>query len=126
MALAQNNVTRSYAAGADFTSARYSLVKLSAADTVVVASSRGEAVLGPAMDNVASGAHVEVSRMGFGKVELGGTVALMDPLTTDAAGKAIKATLASDTVFGYAEAAGVDGDVITAFLTGPSDAGRST
>lgn len=44
-------------------------------------------------------------------IDYGGTIARGDPLTSDAAGKAIKATVAGQHIGGWAEVSGVSGDV---------------
>jgi hypothetical protein len=63
----------------------------------------------------AAGQMLDVVRGGLGQVTLGGTVSAGDPLTSDADGKAVKATVAAATnvsIIGWADAPGVAGDVI--------------
>lgn len=70
----------------------------------------------------AAGQTVEVLQGGWGEVQLGGTVAAGDPLTSDANGKAVKATVAAATVksvIGIAQKAGVANDIVP-YLAAPS------
>tara|TARA_R110002110_G_scaffold36281_1_gene121163 strand:+ start:914 stop:1294 length:381 start_codon:yes stop_codon:yes gene_type:complete len=67
-----------------------------------------------------AGQMLDVHRAGMGEVELGGTVAAGDPLTSDASGKAIKAVAAPGStiwIMGYADAPGVSGDYIACFIS---------
>lgn len=72
-------------------------------------------LLGVSTDiDTASGAIVDAIRTGLASVEYGGTVARGNPLTADASGRAIAATLpiAADTyIIGFAEVSGVLGDI---------------
>jgi hypothetical protein len=63
----------------------------------------------------AIGAMVDVHRGGLNPVQLGGTVAAGDPLTANAAGKAIKATIAGQRIIGSAEQPGIADDIIDYF-----------
>lgn len=60
----------------------------------------------------AAGVMVDVEKLGIPKVTLGGTVGAGDPLTSDANGKAIKATVAGQRIIGFAEQPGVLNDII--------------
>jgi hypothetical protein len=97
--------------------AGYLIVKASAANgTVEIASAATDLLIG-AIDSLgveASGI-ADISLVGQGEVRLGGTVAFGEPLTADAAGKAIKALPANSTqvrIIGFAHAAGVADDII--------------
>lgn len=59
----------------------------------------------------AAGERVDIVKSGLADVTYGGNVAKGDPLTSNADGKAIKATVAGSRLIGYAEVAGVSGDV---------------
>ena len=61
----------------------------------------------------ATGATVAlVGTGGIPEVALGGTVAAGDPLTSDASGKAVKATAAGNRILGFALVSGASGDII--------------
>ncbi len=60
----------------------------------------------------AAGDMVDVNLGGLGDVQLGGTVTAGAPLTRDANGKAIVATVAGQRIIGFAHAPGVLDDVI--------------
>lgn len=62
-----------------------------------------------------AGDMVDLERLGFVPVQLGGIVAAGDRLTSDAEGRAIKATLAGQFTIGRAEQPGVLGDIIDYF-----------
>ena len=47
------------------------------------------------------------------EVEAGGTLAAGDPLTSDASGKAVKATTGGDRLIGFALTSASAGDIIT-------------
>ena len=59
-----------------------------------------------------SNGRVDVCTGGIPEVALGGTVAAGDPLTSDASGKAVKATAAGNRILGFALVSGVSGDII--------------
>ncbi|UYZ84290.1 DUF2190 family protein [Entomomonas sp. E2T0] len=65
---------------------------------------------------VTQGRHVSVIRSGLSNVVYGGTIAIGDPVTSDAQGRAIKAT-AGDKTIGFAEVAGVEGDIGSIYVT---------
>ena len=95
----------------------YSVVKPGTSGGVVPATAGTDLVMG-ATDNldIAVGQTTDVAVMGESFVKLGGTVAIMDPLTSDANGKAIKSAPGAgvnNRIIGYALQAGVSGDVIT-------------
>jgi len=65
------------------------------------------------------GGMCDVHRGGLVSVELGGTVAAGDPLTSDATGRAVKAEAAGGEtirIVGWADEPGVEGDIVDAFL----------
>jgi hypothetical protein len=58
---------------------------------------------------------VDIERSALPKVRLGGPVAAGDPLTANAASKAIEATVTGQRIIGFAEEPGVADDVIDYF-----------
>jgi hypothetical protein len=94
----------------------YRIVKFGSADrAVVIAAAATDLLIGVTgryKDSVVSGDQVDVIRDDFCEVELGGTVTRGQPLTSDAIGKAITATVAGSRVIGYAEVSGVLGDIV--------------
>ncbi|AZV77939.1 DUF2190 domain-containing protein [Parasedimentitalea marina] len=113
---------RAYPAGAAV--AGYRIVMFSDAassNTITQADSNTASSLGvsDAMGSELDGM-CDVHRDGLVHVELGGTVAAGDPLTSDGEGKAIAAIAATATtirIVGFADEPGVTGDVIDAFLS---------
>lgn len=98
----------------------YRIVKSgAAAGSCVKASAATDKLLGTSdeLDHVA-GEMVDIAVGPVPKVRLGGTVAVGDWLTSDANGKAIATTTATNQVIGRAEVAGVLDDVIT-YLRAP-------
>lgn len=63
------------------------------------------------LDKLSNG-RVDVCTGGIPEVALGGTVAAGDPLTSDASGKAVKATAAGNRILGFALVSGASGDII--------------
>lgn len=61
------------------------------------------------------GTMVDVERAGVPRVQLGGTVAAGDQLTSNAAARAVKVTAAGQRVIGTAEQPGVADDIINYF-----------
>ena len=59
-----------------------------------------------------SNGRVDVCTGGIPEVALGGPVAAGDPLTSDASGKAVKATAAGNRILGFALVSGASGDII--------------
>lgn len=111
-----------YEAEADI--AGFRIVKFSdttASQKIATAAANTEPHVGVSDGMGASaGGMCDVHRGGLVSVQLGGAVAAGDPLTSDAAGKAIKAVAAVSTtvrVIGYADAPGVADDIIDAFLS---------
>lgn len=112
---------RSYEASADVAGNR--IVKFS--DTASSSKvAQGAANTDPLMGvsdrmGASAGDMLDVHRAGLAPVQLGGTVAAGDKLTSDADGKAIKAVAADDTtvtIIGTAEQPGVEDDIIDAWL----------
>lgn len=97
--------------------AAYLIVKPGSSGGVVPAAAATDALIGT-NDNIdlLTGQAGDFDITGESFVKAGGTIALMDPLTSDANGQAIKATPATgvnNRIIGYATQAGVSGDVIT-------------
>lgn len=80
----------------------------------VAQATAGTAILAGTTGKVggAAGEMIDVTRVGIGSVQLGGTVATGDRLTSDANGMAIKATVNGQHLIGSAEQPGVAGDII--------------
>lgn len=62
-----------------------------------------------------AGAMVDLAKTAIPQVQLGATVAAGDPLTSNATGKAIKATVAGQRIIGFAEQPGIADDIIDYF-----------
>lgn len=96
--------------------AGYLIAKHSAAGgTVEIASANTDPLIG-AVDSlgVAASEVADFNFVGVGQVRYGGNVAAGDPLTSDAAGKAIKALPSNSTqvrIIGFALVAGVADDI---------------
>ena len=88
------------------------LVGAAATDKLVGVTGRiAAAVVGDRIDGV---------RLGIAEVEYGGTVAAGDPLTSDASGRAVVAAPAAGSnvrLIGFAEVAGVLGDIGSVFIS---------
>ncbi len=83
------------AAGADFNTKQYLFVYLTAANTVSVCDSITDQPLGVLQNNPPSGGEARVRRRGRSKVVSDGSgtaIAVGDPVRSDTAGKAVKAT----------------------------------
>lgn len=94
--------------------AAYRLVNYGAADgTGVPAADATKFIVGVNSElATAVGERASVHSVGnIADVEYGGTVARGDPLTSDASGRAIKATAAGQNCVGFAEVSGVVGDI---------------
>lgn len=106
-------------AAADLSSDQYKVVKFDANDELVLAGA-GDAgfVL---QDKPTAGQHGTIALAGVSKVELGGTVAAGDYLSSNASGLAVKATdgtaaVDGTKIIGQALAKGVSGDLISAVV----------
>lgn len=102
--------------------AAYTIVKFSAAETVVAAAAVSDLLIGVSHDiAAASGERVDVALDGVAYVVAGAAVALGAQLTSDASGRAVTAAPAAGTnnrVIGVAlEAAAAAGDVIRVLLS---------
>lgn len=107
---------KSYRADAAVT--KHRLVKAGAADgSIAQAAAATDAVMGVA-DSLggATGEIMDVVCGGYATVEYGGAVTRGAPLTADADGKAIVATVAGSRLIGYAVTAGAAGDLGTAHV----------
>lgn len=102
-------------AAADYSAKQYYIVKLSADDTVTLASAATDALVGVILNKPKAGEAVELFGRwggGTGKVICGGSVTRLAFLTTDSAGKAVATTTVGDEVIGRALQAGDAGDII--------------
>lgn len=112
--------SRTFKSVTDLSAKLYYIVKISAQNTVALASAATDFIVGvinakPAVGTAANPASVDVrlrTAAGTSKVILGGTVTRGDNLTSDANGKAITTTTAADEVLGRALDSGVTGDII--------------
>lgn len=103
-------------AAADYSTKRWFLMTHNSSDQVELATTLGEKILGPLLNDPTATQHGTVQLDGIGEVKLGGTVAIGDNLTTDANGAAVATTTTGHWVFGRALDAGVVGDVISVNL----------
>lgn len=108
-------------AGADLSNSQYLIVKQNSSRQVVLASANTDNIAGVVDKPNTQGGNVAFyARNGSGtfKVVAGGTVAINAPLTSNASGQAVTATPVSagaapvTHVLGYAQEAGVAGQVI--------------
>jgi len=81
--------------------------------TVVQASAATAALMGVTSEfgADAAGERVDVTMGDLPDVQYGGTVQRGDPLTSDAEGKAIKATVSGSRIIGYAYVSAVSNDI---------------
>ena len=92
----------------------YVIVTHGTADYAVKAATGATVALVGTTDELGklSNGRVDVCTSGIPEVALGGTVAAGDPLTSDASGKAVKATAAGNRILGFALVSGASGDII--------------
>ena len=92
----------------------YVIVTHGTADYAVKAATGASVALVGTTDELGklSNGRVDVCTGGIPEVALGGTVAAGDPLTSDASGKAVKATAAGNRILGFALVSGASGDII--------------
>ena len=92
----------------------YVIVTHGTADYAVKAATGATVALVGTTDELGklSNGRVDVCTGGFPEVALGGTVAAGVPLTSDASGKAVKATAAGNRILGFALVSGASGDII--------------
>lgn len=93
----------------------YRIVKPGAAGGVVKAAAATDLILGTSAtkEDCAIGGALNLALGQLPKVRLGGTVAAGEPITSDAAGKGVKATATGHRYIGFAEVAGVVDDIVT-------------
>ena len=86
----------------------YVIVTHGTADYAVKAATGATVALVGTTDELGklSNGRVDVCTGGIPEVALGGTVAAGDPLTNDASGKAVKATVAGNRILGFALVSG--------------------
>jgi hypothetical protein len=101
---------KGFNAGAAITKNR--IVKHGAADGAAIqAAAATDAMFGVSYQlDTASGATADIVVEGMAKIEYGGTVTRGDPLTSDADGKAVAATVDGSRTIGFAQVSGVSGD----------------
>ena len=104
---------KSYRADAAVT--KHRLVKAGAADGSIAQAAAATAAIMGVADSLGgtTGQIMDVVVGGYATVEYGGAVTRGAPLTSDASGKAIVATVAGSRVIGYAVTAGAAGDLGT-------------
>lgn len=111
-----NKIVKSYTAGGAIPNRRF--VKWGSADgQVVLATAATDAVIGVSdhPGGAASGERVDIVRLGFTEIELGGTVTRGGFITTNASGQAVAAAPAAgavNSVVGRMDVSGVSGDVV--------------
>lgn len=98
-------------AGADLSTKQFYAVKLSAANTVILAGA-GDLIYGILQNKPTSGQAADVSIFGVTKAILGGTVTGGNKLKVDSAGKLV-ANSTGDTTVAMAIIDGVSGDIAT-------------
>lgn len=121
MATGRNLETESYVAGADLSTKQFYIVKISATDTVVLATSNSRNV-GVLQDKPKSGEPCAVMQLGISKVVSDGLavpIVAGDPLISDGSGRAIKSDgTTGHNVLGFAtEASSATGVIIGIDLT---------
>jgi len=103
---------------ADYSAKQNYFMTLNSSGQALLATTRGESCIGILLDDPAAAGRAGVVRVaGEAKLLLAGTVAADDPITTDANGKGIKATLSTDVIMGKAMDAGVTGDYIKVLMS---------
>lgn len=80
--------------------------------TVVTASAATDSLIGISdLGADAAGDRLDIIMDDIAEVEYGGTITRGDPITSDANGKAITATVAGSRIIGFAMVSGVTGDI---------------
>lgn len=102
-------------AGADLTTRQYCFVSVDAANTVVLPAS-GAPALGVLQNAPAVGYPATIAKSGVSKVVAGAAVAVNDPVTTDATGRAIPAVAGNRRLGVARQAASAAGVVIAVAL----------
>lgn len=101
----------------------YRIVKFGAADGgVLLAAAATDKLIGVSgrIPFAVAGDRGDICRIGISEVEYGGTVAAGDPLTSDATGRAVVAAPAAGSnvrIIGFAEVAGVVGDIGSLYIS---------
>lgn len=116
------NFTRAYEASAAVIGFRIATFTTPASATTISHAAGGTVPLLGAIDRqgAPAGGMADVHRGGLGSVQLGGTVAAGDPITSDASGFGIKAVPgagANLNIIGFADQPGVSGDIVDVFLS---------
>lgn len=114
-------------AAADLSASQFLLATINTSGKLAVATTRGQRVHGVIADDPAAADRAAMLTYGgVMRVTAGGTFNPGVPLTTNASGQAIEATLSTDVVWGSAKEAGVSGAEVSAivgvaggFLTNP-------
>lgn len=115
MAIEQNLVTITRAAGADLSSSQYKFVESNSSGTATVCGTAGEYALGVLQNDPTSGNAATIAVSGISKVVLGDTVAINVEVSTDASGRAIPATTGHKIV-GIAIVGGAVGNIGSVLL----------
>ncbi len=113
-------VKTSFKAGADLSTAQYKFVKLNSDGEVILAAATTDRPIGVLQNDPASGETAEVTIAGGTKVKAGGTLAVGNPLFTNASGLGVTATVGSGGatfyIVGTAISAGASGEIVTAVV----------
>lgn len=109
-------LSKSFDAGAAISP--YRIVKPGAADSAVLQGAAAtDALVGVCMEvGPASGERVDIIVSGVAEVQLGGTVARGDWITSNGTGQGIATTTAANQVIGRALASGVANDIIPVLI----------
>jgi len=105
---------RTFEAGTDLSTKQYFIVKEHSTTGQVALCSAGTDESIGIVESPPSAANkpCAVRLSGAGKVVLGGTVTMGDPLTSDSNGRAVNTTTDKDRIIGYADEDGVNLDTI--------------
>jgi len=107
----------SFTAAADQT--QFTIVKITADNTVGIASAAADKTVGVVQDKATTGTTTQVRVLGVSKVIAGGSVTAGAYITADSAGKAVATTTAGNRAIGIALAGAASGDIFPVLLTGP-------
>lgn len=120
MAFENNQIRETLRAAADLSGKQYHLLRLSAAEYTNQASNPGGTDnFGVLLNKPLTNEAATVVLMGMGRVVAGAALAVGAMFTTNGSGRAVTVT-SGGYVFGRAlEAAGADGDIVTAWLERP-------
>ncbi len=116
MAITNDGNVQIFEAGADLSAKQYFIVKLNSDLEVILADDAADVMVGVLQNAPEEGESAEVrviNANGIGKVEVGGTTAINDKLTTNSSGEAITTTTTTDRVIGICLEVGADGEVIS-------------